>query len=129
MPNLIQLEEEFLAHNLQCAYFSRILLLGEENLSVTTLADLSKNLEVSLTKTNTTLSQVGTLSPNILLPKWVICFFGCRRGVGVFGFEVRKAGLTVADVGEEIEIVIKEVCLTISNSKTDTLRETSYITV
>ena len=49
VSNLIKLEEELLAHDLERAYFSRILLLCEEDLTVAALTDLGQNGEVSCT--------------------------------------------------------------------------------
>lgn len=48
VANLVQLEQQLLAHDLQSAHFTRILLLGQIDLSIATLADLCENLEVTL---------------------------------------------------------------------------------
>jgi hypothetical protein len=48
VPNLVKLEEKLFAHNLQGTDFSGILLLRKEDLAVTTLPNLSKDLEVTL---------------------------------------------------------------------------------
>lgn len=100
MSNLVQLEEQLLAHDLQCANLPGILLLGKENLTISTLSNLCKNLEIALTKTDSSLSEVGTLSSSIFLPDRVVCFFvGCRR-FGEFGFEVGESILSLANVGQ-----------------------------
>jgi hypothetical protein len=106
VSNFIQFEEQLLAHNLQRTNFSGILLLGKEDLSISTLSNLRKDLEITLPETNPTLSEIGSLSANVLLPDRIVCFLGRGRR----GREVLEAVLASADVRQEIEIVIKEVC-------------------
>lgn len=93
MPNLIKLEEELLAHNLQCADLPSILLLGEEDLAVTALTHLCKNLEITLAETNTALAEIGTLSPNIFLPHRIVGLFGGSWGLREFCLEVIESSL------------------------------------
>ena len=92
--------------------------MGEEDLSISTLSDLCKDLKISLTKTNATLSQVGALSTYILLPKGVVGFFRCRRWFGEFGFEVSEAGLAVSNICEEVKIIIKKVYYSLNHATT-----------
>jgi hypothetical protein len=110
VSNFIQFEEQLLAHNLQRTNFSGILLLGKEDLSISTLSNLRKDLEITLPETNPTLSEIGSLSANVLLPDRIVCFLGRGRRGREFSFEVLEAVLASADVRQEIEIVIKEVC-------------------
>jgi hypothetical protein len=99
VSNLIQLEQQLLAHDLQGADLSGILLLSEEDLSISTLSNLCKDLEIALAKTDSTLSEIGTLSSNIFLPDRIIRFLvGCRR-FGEFGFEVTESSLSLSDIG------------------------------
>jgi hypothetical protein len=56
VPHFIQFEQQLLTHDLQRTDLSRILLLGKEDLSISTLSNLRKNLEISLSKTDATLS-------------------------------------------------------------------------
>jgi hypothetical protein len=72
--------------------------LGKEDLSISALSYLCKNLEISLPETNATLSEVGSLSTDILLPDRIVSFFGCGRRSWEFGFEVIDAILAGANV-------------------------------
>src|SRR4051794_1813419 len=65
MTDLIELEKQLLAHNLQRAYLTRILLLRQIHLSITTLTDLSQNLEITLAKTGTTLAEMGAFATEV----------------------------------------------------------------
>jgi hypothetical protein len=67
---------------------------------------LGKDLEISLAKTNSALSQICTLSANIFLPDWVVCFFGCFRRVGEFGFEVGETILSCTNIAEKVEVIV-----------------------
>jgi len=48
VANLVQLEQQLLAHDLQSAHLTRVFLLGQVDLSIATLTDLCENLEVTL---------------------------------------------------------------------------------
>lgn len=106
MSNLIQLEQQLLAHNLQRTNLPSVLLLSEEDLSISALSNLCKNLEIPLAKTHSTLSQIGTLSTNIFLPDRIVCFFGSCWRIGEFGFEVAESVLSSSDVAQEVEVII-----------------------
>src|SRR3954463_13757643 len=98
MSNLIQLEQQLLAHDFQRTNLPSILLLGKEDLSIATLSDLCKNLEISLAETNTTFSEICAFSPDIFVPNRIVgIFWSCRR-FRVFGFEVGKTSLSRSDV-------------------------------
>lgn len=56
MSNLIQFEQQLLAHDLQRANFPGIFLLSKEDLSISTLTNLCKDLEIALPETNAALS-------------------------------------------------------------------------
>lgn len=73
-------------------------------------------MEIALAKANPTLAKVGSLSASILLPDRVVCFFGSLGRSRKFGFEVIEAGLSGADIGQEIEIVVKEIFILISKT-------------
>jgi hypothetical protein len=109
MSNLIQLEKQLLAHDLQCADLPSILLLGEEDLSISTLSNLCKNLKIALTKTDSSLSEIGPLSSNIFLPDRIVGFFVGSRRFGEFRLEMSKSILSLSNVGEEVKVVIKEI--------------------
>jgi len=109
MSDLVQLEEQLLAHHLQSTDFPGILLLRQENLSISTLSNLCEDLEVTLPKTNPTLSEIGALSTTYFDQTGYKFLVGCRR-FGEFGFEVIETVLASADVGQEIEVVIQEIC-------------------
>lgn len=55
MPDLIQLKQQLLTHNLQCAHFLSFLMLSQEYLAISALADLRQNLEISLPQSSATL--------------------------------------------------------------------------
>lgn len=110
MSDFIKLEEEFLAHNLKSADFPGVLLLSEEDLSISTLANLGKNLEITLSKTNTSLAEIGSFSSGIFLPERIICFFWGFWRIRVFGFEMIEAVLTSTNIAQEVEVVIQEIC-------------------
>jgi len=116
MSNLIELEYQLLAHDLQGAHLSRILLLRKVDLSITTLPNLCEDLEITLTQADSTLSKVGTLASSIFLPQGVVCFFGRGGRSRVFGLEMIESILTSTDVGQQIEVVVQEIYKTsISN--------------
>lgn len=48
VPNFVQFEKEFLAHHLQSAHLTRVLLLCQIDLSIATLPHLSEDLEITL---------------------------------------------------------------------------------
>ena len=106
MSDLVQLEQQLFAHDIQSTDFSGIFLLGEEDLTIATLSDLCEDLKVALPKTYSTLSQIGSLSTNVFGPDWIISFFGSGRRIGEFGFEMSKTILASTDVGQEIKVVI-----------------------
>jgi hypothetical protein len=100
MPDFIKLKKEFLAHDLQRANLPSILLLCEENLSISTLSNLSKNLKVTLAKTNSAFSQVGTFSTCIFLEYFIVGIFVCLWRCGELSLELIESILSCADVCE-----------------------------
>jgi len=98
MSNFVELEQQLLAHDLQCTDFSGVLLLSKENLPVATLPHLCENLEITLAEADSSLSKIGTLSPSIFLPNRVIGLFGCLWRSGELGLEMRKPILPRANV-------------------------------
>jgi len=113
MSDLVKLEEKFLAHHLESADLSGILLLSEENLTITTLSDLCENLEVSLAKTNTTLSQVRTLSPSVFVPKRIISLCWRNRRSRIFCLEMAETILTSTNVCQEIKVVVEKIYISL----------------
>lgn len=110
VSDLVELEQQLLAHDLQRADFPSILLLRQENLPVPTLSDLGENLEITLAQTNTTLPEIGTLSTSIFRPDWVVVFFGSGRWFWELGTELVESILSSTNVAEEVEVVVEEVC-------------------
>ena len=109
MANLVKLEKQLLAHDLQRADFSGILLLRKEDLTVATLSDLCQDLEVTMSKADASLSEVSTLTTRIFLPQIIVSLFiglGRRRN---FGFERIKSSLTATNISQEVEVVVQEV--------------------
>jgi hypothetical protein len=62
VSDFIQLEQQFLAHDLESADFARILLLGKIDLSIPTLSNLSEDLEVTMSKSRSAFPQVCSLA-------------------------------------------------------------------
>lgn len=109
MANLVQLEEQLLAHDLERADLARILLLGQIDLAIATLSDLGQDLEVGVAEANATLAQIGPLPACVLVPQlFVLLFVGLGRR-GDFSLESVEALLAVADIGQKIEVVVQEV--------------------
>lgn len=61
-------------------------------------------------KTNAALSQIGTFSTSILLPNGVVGLLGGLWGLWEFGAEVIQSVLASANIAEEVEVVVQEVC-------------------
>ena len=114
MPDLVQLEKKFLAHNLQSTNLPGILLLGEEDLSITTLSNLCEDLEISMTKTDPSFSEISALSANILLPDRIVSLFICRRRFRKLGSKMAESSMSLSYVAEKVKVVIEEVYQTIS---------------
>lgn len=86
MADLVQLEKQFLAHNLQCADLARVLLLGQIDLSIASLTDLSEDLEVALPQARPSLAQIGALTTEILCKGIIVLCLRClgrRRILGL----------------------------------------------
>ena len=83
--------------------------MGQEDLSISALSYLCEDLKISLPKSNATFSEIGALSADILLPDGIVCLLGGGWRLGVFGLEVGKTVLSVSNVGQEVEVVIKKV--------------------
>ena len=66
MPDLVQLEKQLFAHDFQRAHFLRVFLLRQIHLSVATLSDLRKDLEVAMTESCATFAQVRSFPAQVL---------------------------------------------------------------
>lgn len=106
MANFVQLEQQLLAHDLQRANLFGILLLGQEYLTIATLTDLCKDLKVALSESHPSLAEIGSLSASVLVPHVGEGLFVGIRGKGIFGLESVESILAVANVGEEVEVVV-----------------------
>lgn len=109
MADFVKLEQQFLAHDLQRANLLGILLLGQKYLAIATLSDLCKNLEVTLSESHPSLAEIGSLSTGILVPHMGEGLFVGIRREGVFGLESIESVLAVANVGEEVEVIVEKV--------------------
>jgi hypothetical protein len=109
VPDLVQLEQKLFAHDLQRADLSRVFLLGKKHLTVTALTDLCKNLEISLSKADTPLAQIGTLPSRVLMPHLTVGLLIRSRRRRVFRLESIESILPGSDVGQEIEVVVEEI--------------------
>lgn len=110
VSDLVELEQKLLAHNLESADLPGILLLCKVDLAITSLSDLSQDLEVSLAKTDTTLSQVCALSSSVLVPQWVVYIRRSSWWLRVLCSEMAQTVLTSTNIGQEVEVVIEEIC-------------------
>jgi len=111
VADLVQLEQQLLAHDLQGADFTCVLLLGQVHLSITTLADLREDLEVALPQPSASLAEVGTLAAQVLCEGIVVFFFGSFGRRRVLGLELGETVLAGMDVGKEVVVVVEEVCI------------------
>lgn len=99
MLDFIKLEKHLLVHNFQSTNLTRILLLSQENLSISTLSNLGKDLEVSLAKSDTAFAKICALATCVLRPERVVCFFRSCRWCWVFSFEVVETVLAISNIG------------------------------
>jgi hypothetical protein len=79
-------------------------------LSVASLANLCEDLEVSMPKPSSSLAKIGPLSSKILVQSIVILRIGGRGRRRVLGFKLGEAVLAGVHVGEEIIVVVEEIC-------------------
>jgi hypothetical protein len=110
MADFIQLEQQCLAHDFQCADLARVLLLRQKHLSVASLSDLGKNLEIALPQASATLPKIGAFAAKVLSKGIVVLGFWRLRRRGVLRFELSEAVLAGVDVGQEVVVVVEEVC-------------------
>lgn len=109
MSDLVQLEEQLLAHNLQRAHFSCIFLRCKVDLSVAALSDLSKDLEVTMLQSSTAFSEVGSLSAQVFVSCGFIFFCRRRWRWWKLGVECSLTALAVRNVTKKVKVMIKEV--------------------
>ena len=108
VPDFVELEEQLLAHDLQRAHLSRVLLLRKIHLAIAALADLGQDLEVVLAKSGPPLPQLCALASEPLgLGAFVL---GSRCGDGVAVMELPRTGFALGDVVEKVKVVVKKVC-------------------
>ena len=110
MSDFIQLEQQFLAHDLERTNFSRILLLGQVHLSITTLANLSEDLEITMAQASSPFAEVGAFAAEVFVQGGAVFFLRGGGGFWIAGFEGGGAGLALMNVAEEVEVVVQEVC-------------------
>jgi len=79
VPDLIQLEQKLLAHDLQRADLPSVLLLREIHLTITTLTDLSENLEVTVPQSGSSAAQLRSFATKVLLEVGLVLFGIHRR--------------------------------------------------
>lgn len=109
MADLVQFEEQLLAHDLQRTHLLGVLLLGQEDLAITALTDLCEDLEVTLSKSDPSLAEISSFPTGVLVPHLVVgVVVGLGRGRKLL-LEGIQATLSIASVGEEVKIVVEEV--------------------
>ena len=114
MPDLVKLEQKLLAHDLQRAYFFRVFLRRKIYLSVATLSNLGKDLEVTLTKSCSTLSKICTLPSKVFVFQLFIFLGRCPRWGRKLSVKSGLSGLTIVHVAEEVKVVVKKVYSSVS---------------
>lgn len=98
MSDLVHLVEKPLAHHLQGTNFSRVFLLRQVHLSISTLADLSQDVEVAMVQSCPSLAQICTFSAEVFtLCCLVLGVIACCR-LRVLRLELRLAGLTIMNI-------------------------------
>lgn len=110
MADFVQLEQQLLAHDLQRAHLLGVLLLSQKDLAVATLTDLGEDLEVTLAKSHPSLAEISSFPTGILVPHLVVGVIISRGGRRELLFEGIEAVLAIASVGEEVKVVVEEVC-------------------
>lgn len=109
MSDLIKLEQELLAHDLERADLARILLRREIDLSIATLTNLCEDLEVTVAQPCTTLAQIGAFPAEIDLVRPFPFRISEALRLWVLSVKLCQAVLTVVDVGKEIIVVVEKV--------------------
>lgn len=110
VSHFVKLEEKLLAHDLESADFSGVLLLSQEYLSISSLSDLCKDRKVTLPQSRASIAEIRPFSAQVLREVGLIlAFIGLGWGWVVF-LESCHSRLTGVDVAEEVVIVIKEIC-------------------
>ena len=109
MSDLIKLEQELLAHDLERAHLFCVLLLGQEYLAIAALSDLREDLEVTVAQPCTTLAQIGAFPAEIDLVRPFPFRISEALRLWVLSVKLCQAVLTVVDVGKEIIVVVEKV--------------------
>lgn len=109
VADFVELEQQLLAHDLQGAHFTRVLLLRQEDLTIATLANLCEDLEVALSQAGAALPQIGALPAQVFGQSLVVFVLGCGRRRGVLSLELLQAVLARVHVGEEVIVVVEEI--------------------
>lgn len=109
MPDFIQFEEELLAHYFQGTDFSSIFLGCKIHLSIATLTNLSKNLEVSMTESCAALAKIGSFSAQVLVSCRFVLFYRSSWRAWELGVEQRFTAVAVVHITEEVKVMIQEI--------------------
>lgn len=110
MANLVELEQQLLAHHLQSTNFACVLFLGQKDLSISSLANLCEDLEIALSKPDSSFSKIGTFSAGVFVPHLSMVLLVGLWWRWIFGLEGCQTLLSGPDIGKEIEVVIEEIC-------------------
>ena len=109
VSDLVQLEQQLLAHDLQRAHFTSVLLLSKENLTIPTLSNLGQNVEISMVKACAALAEMRSLSAKIFLQRRLIFGGrGSRRG-RITSFKLCLTRLTIVHIAEKVKVVVEEI--------------------
>jgi hypothetical protein len=109
VTHFVELEEEPLAHYLERDHLSRILLLRQVNLSVSTLAHLRQDLEIALPQSCSPLPQVRPLAAQVLVPGLLVLFRLHGRRRRILRVELSEACLSVVHIAQQAVIVVEKV--------------------
>lgn len=108
MSDLVKLEEQLLAHDLERAHLPGLFVLSQEHLSISTLPNLGQHLEITLPQSRTALPQRDALTAGETGPGGPV-FFGIEVLVRLLPF--LSATATGVDVGDEVVVVVVEICI------------------
>lgn len=109
VPDLIQLEQKLLAHDLQRADLPSVLLLREVDLTITSLTDLGENLKVTVPQPGSSATQLCSFATKVLLQIGLIFFGVHRRWQRVVFLECVHAPLSGVNIAEKVVVVVEEV--------------------
>lgn len=109
MSDFVELEEELLAHDLESTDLSGVFFLREVDLTIATLADLGKNLEVTMPESSPAFAQICALAAEVLRQVCIVLVSGSCRGIWVVLVKCVNALLSVVNIAQQVVVIIEEI--------------------